>query len=68
MVMDQITSNTKEQAMLGDYPTAVESAVIGSMEAHKELAMQFLANRHVSKGVAEALLRMLTDDLKLPNS
>ncbi|KAA1189259.1 type I restriction endonuclease subunit R [Pseudohalioglobus sediminis] len=61
-VMDQISRNTKEQAMLGDYPAAVESAVIGSMEAHSDLAMQFLSDKQISSAVAEALLALLTSN------
>ena len=51
--------------MLGDYPSAVQNAVIGSMEAHKDLAMQFLANEQVSKGVAEMLLEILKKGLQV---
>ncbi len=58
-VMDQLRNNTREQAMLGDYPTAVQSAVIGSMDAHNELAMQVLSSDRVAKGFAALVLDML---------
>ena len=63
-VMAQIRNNTKEQAMLGDYPSAVERAVIASMEAHNDLSMQFLTDPRVSKGIAELLLDMLKKGLQ----
>lgn len=58
-VMDQIRNNSKEQAMMGEYPTAVQGAVIGSMEAHQDLAMQFLASEQVAKGIADVLFELL---------
>lgn len=62
-VMDQIRNNTHEQAMLGDYPTEVQNAVIGSMEAHNDLAMQFLGSERIASSVAELLLKVLKDGL-----
>ncbi|GJQ60657.1 MAG: hypothetical protein SCALA701_34580 [Candidatus Scalindua sp.] len=35
LVMKQITNNTPEQAMLGDFPKAVDNAVMDSSEAHQ---------------------------------
>ncbi|MBG56787.1 MAG: restriction endonuclease subunit R [Porticoccus sp.] len=66
-VMSQIRNNTKEQAMLGDYPSAVTSAVIGSMEAHKNLATQYLDKEHVSREIAELLLDALKRGLIFQN-
>lgn len=63
-VMAQIRNNTKEQAMLGDYPSAVEKAVIASMEAHNDLSMQYLTDPRVSRGVAELLLEVLKKGLR----
>ncbi|RLJ19609.1 restriction endonuclease subunit R [bacterium endosymbiont of Escarpia laminata] len=58
-VMDQIRNNSREQAMLGDYPTAVQNAVIGSMDAHNDLAMQVLSSDRVAKGFAALVLDVL---------
>lgn len=63
-VMAQIRNNTKDQAMLGDYPSAVERAVIASMEAHNDLSMQFLTDPRVSRGIAELLLEVLKKGLQ----
>lgn len=58
-VMDQVRNNSKEQAMLGEFPSAVQNAVISSMVAHKELATQFLADEHVAKGVVDLLFSLI---------
>jgi len=58
-VMDQVRNNTPEQAMLGDFPKAVEEAVLASGDAHQELMTQFLANKTVQTGFARLLLEML---------
>ena len=58
-VMAQIRNNTPEQAMLGDFPKAVEEAVLASGDAHHELMSQFLANRNVQIGFARMLLEMI---------
>lgn len=43
-VMSQIANNTREQAMLGDFPRAMDDAILGSHEAHREQMMQLLAD------------------------
>ena len=45
--------------MMGEYPTAVQGAVIGSMEAHQDLAMQFLASEGWLKGLLMCCLKCL---------
>jgi type I restriction enzyme R subunit len=45
--------------MLGDFPKAVEDAVLASGDAHQELMTQFLANKTVQKGFARLLLESL---------
>ena len=57
--MAQVRNNTAEQAMLGDFPKAVEDAVLASGDAHQELMAQFLANKTVQKGFARLLLEIL---------
>ncbi|WP_367109575.1 type I restriction endonuclease subunit R [uncultured Psychrobacter sp.] len=60
IVMKQITNNTPEQAMLGDFPTAMDHAVMESSEAHQEQMMQLLSDpakfRQFSKVVFDMLL------------
>lgn len=43
-VMNQINSNTPEQAMLGDFPKAIDDAIMGSSEAHQNQMMQLLSD------------------------
>jgi type I restriction enzyme R subunit len=59
-VMAQIRNNTPEQAMLGDFPKAVEEAVLASGDAHHELMSQYLANKTVQHGFARILLEILS--------
>jgi type I restriction enzyme R subunit len=59
-VMAQVTNNTPDQTMLGDFPKAVEEAVLASGDAHKELMTQFLSNRAIQLGFGKLILEMLT--------
>lgn len=43
-VMSQIANNTREQAMLGDFPRTIDDAILGSNEAHREQMMQLLSD------------------------
>ncbi|MDH5257023.1 MAG: type I restriction endonuclease subunit R, partial [Gammaproteobacteria bacterium] len=43
LVMSQIANNTPEQAMLGDFPKAMDDAVMDSSEAHQNQMMQILS-------------------------
>lgn len=43
-VMTQIANNTPEQAMLGDFPKAIDDAILSSGEAHQEQMMQLLSD------------------------
>ncbi len=42
IAMKQITNNTREQAMLGDFPKAMDDAILGGSAAHQEQMMQLL--------------------------
>ena len=43
-VMQQISENTAEQAMLGDFPQAMDDAIMNSSEAHQNQMMQLLSD------------------------
>lgn len=58
-VMDQIRSNTPEQAMLGDFPKALDDAVMDSSEAHQKQMMQILSNPEVAKGFARVVFDLI---------
>ncbi|MCL6415516.1 DEAD/DEAH box helicase family protein [Aestuariirhabdus sp. Z084] len=44
LVMNQLANNTAEQAMLGDFPKAVDDAILNSSEAHQIQMVQLLSN------------------------
>jgi type I restriction enzyme R subunit len=62
-VMDQLRSNTKEQAMLGEFPTSINNAVIESMDVHNDMAMKLLSNEAVAKGFAGLMFDVLMKGL-----
>ena len=58
-VMMQIANNTPEQAMLGDFPKAVDDAVMDSNEAHQNQMMQLLSNPSKAAGFARVVFDLL---------
>jgi type I restriction enzyme R subunit len=58
-VMQQILNNTPEQAMLGDFPKALDDAVMDSSEAHRKQMMQYLSNPDIAKGFARVVFDLL---------
>ncbi|MEI2265444.1 type I restriction endonuclease subunit R [Erwinia sp. CGal63] len=58
-VMTQIANNTREQAMLGDFPKAIDDAVMDSNDAHQEMMMQYLSNPELARGFARVVFDML---------
>lgn len=58
-VMHQILNNSPEQAMLGDFPKALDDAVMDSSEAHQKQMMQYLSNPEVAKGFARVVFDLL---------
>jgi type I restriction enzyme R subunit len=63
VVMHQLANNSPEQAMLGDYPKAIDDAVLSSHEAHQAQMLQLLANPEKAKQFA----RVVFDLLMQPN-
>ncbi|MDO6575430.1 hypothetical protein, partial [Staphylococcus pasteuri_A] len=55
-VMRQIKNNTPEQAFLGDFPQAVDEAVMDSSEAQRNQMMQILSSPQIANGFARAVL------------
>jgi len=55
-VVDQLSNNSRDQVMLGDYPEAVQNAVMGSLETHKGMASEVLRDAGVAKEFAGLLL------------
>jgi type I restriction enzyme R subunit len=63
-VMHQIRNNSSEQAFLGDFPQAVDDAVMDSSDAHQNQMMQVLSNPQVAKGFAKVVFQILTNNYK----
>ncbi|MEZ9925947.1 hypothetical protein AB4376_18125 [Vibrio breoganii] len=59
-VMSQIANNTREQAMLGDFPQAIDDAILGSNEAHQEQMMQLLSDPTKTQQFARVIFDMLS--------
>ena len=60
-VMSQIANNTPEQAMLGDFPQAMDDAILGSSDAHQEQMMQLLSDPARNQQFARVIFDMLSD-------
>ncbi|TCK09128.1 type I restriction endonuclease subunit R [Marinobacterium mangrovicola] len=58
-VMHQLRNNTPDQAFLGDFPQAVDDAVMGSSEAHQNQMLQILSNPQVAQGFARVVFDIL---------
>jgi len=59
-VMSQIANNSPEQAMLGDFPQAMDDAILGSSDAHKEQMMQLLSDPARNQQFARVIFDMLS--------
>ena len=57
--MKQIANNTDEQAMLGDFPKAIDEAIMDSSEAHQNQMFQLLSDPKKSKSFAKLIFDML---------
>ncbi|MGZ8262347.1 MAG: type I restriction endonuclease subunit R, partial [Methylotenera sp.] len=60
-VMMQIAKNTPEQAMLGDFPKALDDAILDSSEAHQEQMMQLLSDPAKSRQFARVIFDLLSN-------
>lgn len=58
-VMHQIANNSAEQALLGDFPGALDEAVMASGESHHNQMMQYLNNKLLQVGFQRVIFDML---------
>ncbi len=58
-VMKQIANNTPDQAMLGDFPKALDDAILNSGDVHREQMMQLLSDQERMNSVAQVIFDML---------
>ena len=59
VVMEQIANNTPEQAMLGDFPKAIDDAVMESGDAHQNLMTQLLSDPQKAAKFAKVVFELL---------
>ncbi len=63
-VVEQVTNNTKEQAMMGGFADAINDAVIASLDAHQNLATQVLGKEMVRKGFSNIVYDLMVKAIK----
>ena len=59
-VMNQIANNTREQAMLGDFPRAIDDAILNSNESYQAQMMQPLSYPNKTQIFARVVFDMLS--------
>lgn len=60
LVMHQLANNSPEQAMLGDFPKAVDDAILGSSDAHQNQMMQLLSDPRKAEQFSKLIFAMLS--------
>ena len=59
LVMKQISQNSAEQAMLGDFPKAIDDAILSSSDAHQNQMLQLLSDPSKAAGFAKLVFEMI---------
>ncbi len=59
-VMTQIANNSPEQAMLGEFPKALDEAIFDSSDAHENQKMQLLSDPNKIKRFGSLVFQMMT--------
>src|SRR5690554_7671035 len=59
-VMHQVANNTPEQAMLGDFPKAVDDAILSSSDAHQNQMMQLLSDPRKADQFSKVIFALLS--------
>jgi len=63
-VMVQVANNSPEQALIGDFPEAVDHAIMESSEVHQNMMMQYLQNKAAQPGFRRVVFDMLKAKMK----
>ena len=64
--MSQIANNICEQAMLDDFPRAIDDAILGRHEAHREQMMQLLSDPSKAHVFCHLIFDMLENRGQMP--
>jgi type I restriction enzyme R subunit len=62
-VVTQIANNTREQALLGDFPKAVEEAILNSNEAQQKQMMKLLSMSDKFSQFMNTIYDMMQNDV-----
>lgn len=62
--MQQIANNAPEQALRGDFPTAIDDAVMASGDAHQNQLVQYLNSRQLAAGFQRVVFDLLVAGMK----
>ena len=62
-VKEQITNNTKEQAMMGGFKDIVGDAVIDSIQTHEKMTMKVLNEEHIKEGVTDIVYALASEEI-----
>ncbi|MBB1489488.1 type I restriction endonuclease subunit R [Oceanospirillum sediminis] len=62
-VIDQIQNNSDEAVMNGDFPKAMDQAVIDRMDTQHEMSMEYLSKPEVAKQIQGMMLELLRRQL-----
>ncbi len=67
-VMQQLANNSPEQALLGDFASALDEAVISSSEAHQSQMLQYLNSKDVQVRFQRVIFDMLLAGKNAPGA
>jgi type I restriction enzyme R subunit len=67
-VVEQVTNNTKEQAMMGGFADAINTAVIESLDVHQNLATQVLGKEQIRDGFANIVYELMLKGIQSSQS
>lgn len=58
-LMEQVRNNPRESILHGDFPGAVDEAVIGRMETQQGMSLEYLSHPEKAKALQNLLLDLL---------
>ena len=64
-LIQQVSNNIKEQAMIGGFMERLNSALIDSLEVHQDLATQVLGKDRIRAGFADIVYELIAKGLKV---
>ena len=62
-LMEQVRNNPRESILHGDFPNAVDEAVIGRMETQQGMSLTYLSHPDKARALQNMLLDLLLEGL-----